>query len=143
MPSFNPYAPAAYDKNETYTKNEVYNKSEVYSKTEAVAKADVVNDLTSGGTTVPLSAEMGKELNSNIAKKVNLVKSGYSNNDTIALERNKYYLLVGGNEYWAVNVFLVYDNGWRKKGADSDSKISFSGDNVVIAQYVRYMLMSN
>ena len=88
-------------------------------------------------------ADAINSLSDHIANKVNLVKSGYANNDTVALDRNKYYLLVGGNEYWTVNLFLVYDNGWRKKGTDSDSKISFSGDSVVIGQYIRYLLMSN
>lgn len=66
---------------------DVYSKSQTYSKTEAVAKADIVNNLTSGGATVPLSAEMAKLANTSEDHQITRVGSYFTERSAFKARR--------------------------------------------------------
>lgn len=137
MPSFNPYAPAAYDKNETYTKNEVYNKSEVYSKTEAVAKADVVNDLTIDDATgeKPAGQHEVFELSSKF-------ESHSAGNITVD-SNNMYDTGLSTNNYAMLSAWITSNNGYTIVGVQRNSKWylkDVSGASIA-GMYIRYITM--
>lgn len=62
-------------------------------KSPALHEADLVNDLTTGGTTKPLTAEQGKLLKSSI--------------DGLSIDPSKYALLAGNNTFSGSNTFAL------------------------------------